>query len=163
MAMDVYLVQHGEALSAEQDSRRPLSEAGRAATRKMARCLADRGSELIDPPITDIWHSGKLRAQQTAEILAQALGPQTTPMGREGLNPNDDPRAVCEELTTGRDRREAVLLVGHLPHLARLAGLLLAGDTSKAPIRLVNAGVLKISAAEDRWAVQWYVTPACVG
>ncbi|HUU85011.1 MAG TPA: phosphohistidine phosphatase SixA [Phycisphaerae bacterium] len=160
--MDVYLVQHGEALAEAQDPQRPLSEAGRAATAKVADHLAARGRCLVDPPITSIWHSGKLRAHQTAEIFARGLGSDVPLTVRPDLAPNQDPRAVADELTAMRDRPESVLLVGHLPHLARLAGLLLASDGAKSPVRFANSGVLKLAPAGTDWTVQWYVTPACV-
>ena len=160
--MDVYLVQHGQALSAEQDPQRPLSEEGRAAATKMADHLAGLGAQLIDPPIAEVRHSGKLRAQQTAEIFAQALCPHVRATAREGMNPKDDPRVIYEELATKREQNGALLLIGHLPHLARLAGRLLTGDAEKTPVRFVNAAVLKIGPADDGWAVEWYLTPACV-
>jgi phosphohistidine phosphatase len=160
--MDVYLAQHGQALSADQDPQRPLSEEGRAAARKVADHLAALGTRFISPAITQVRHSGKLRAQQTAEIYARALCPDVVPETVEGMSPKDDPHTVYEELTARRERDEALLLVGHLPHLARLAGLLLTGDAEKIPVRFANAGVLKISFGPEGWAVQWYVTPAGV-
>jgi phosphohistidine phosphatase len=78
------------------------------------------------------------------------------------MNPKDDPRTVYEQLTARRERDEALLLVGHMPHLARLAGLLLTQDAEQLPVRFANAGVLKISSGPEGWAVQWYITPACV-
>jgi phosphohistidine phosphatase len=160
--MDVYLIQHGEAVYEEQDPARPLSEAGRAAVVKVAAYLAARGPRLIDPPIVEVRHSGKLRAQQTADILAQALCPQVRPETVDGLAPNDDPRRIQSELKSRRDESAAVMLVGHLPHLARLAGLLLAGDVGKSPVRFANAAVLRLGFRAGGWAVEWYVTPACV-
>jgi len=160
--MDVYLIQHGQALSAEQDPQRPLSEEGRAATASVADYLAALGTRLITPSIRQVRHSGKLRAQQTAEIYARALCPDVVPEAVEGMNPKDDPRTLYEELTARRERDEALLLVGHLPHLARLAGLLLTQDAERTPVHFANAGVLKISFGPEGWAVQWYVTPACV-
>jgi phosphohistidine phosphatase len=160
--MDVYLVQHGQALSEQRDPQRPLSEEGRAAATRMADHLAGLGTQLIDPPIAEVRHSGKLRAQQTAEVFAQALCAHVRPTACEGMGPKDDPRTIYEELAAKRDRDGAVLLVGHLPHLARLAGRLLAGDAEKTPVRFVNAAVLKIGPADDGWAVEWYLTSACV-
>lgn len=160
--MDVYLVQHGQALSAEQDPERPLSEEGRAAAMRVADHLAALGRHCVDPPIAEVRHSGKLRARQTAEVFAQALCPHLTPTACEGMSPSDDPQRVFEELAADRDRDAALLLVGHLPHLARLAGLLLTGEAGKTPVRVVNAGVLKIGWAPDGWVVEWYVTPGCV-
>jgi len=160
--MDVYLVQHGAALPAEQDPRRPLSEAGRAAVAKVAACLAARGSLLVAPPIVEIRHSGKLRAQQTAEILGQALCPQLRPQAVDHLAPDDDPGALQSELESRRNEDTALMLVGHLPHLARLAGLLLAGDAARSPVRFANAAVLRLSFGRDGWAVDWYLPPACL-
>ena len=92
--MDIYLIQHGQALSAEQDPQRPLSEEGRVATARVADHLAALGTRLISPPITQVRHSGKLRAQQTAEIYARALCPDVVPEPVEGMNPKDDPRVA---------------------------------------------------------------------
>jgi phosphohistidine phosphatase len=160
--MDVYLVQHGEALSEEQDPQRPLSDTGRATVAKVARFLAACGPRLIDPPILALRHSGKLRAQETAEILGQALCPKVHPTAVEGMQPKDDPSAIHAELETRRDERTALMLIGHLPHLARLAGLLLTGDAGKSPVRFVNAAVLRLGFRGGSWAVDWYVTPTCV-
>ena len=102
------------------------------------------------------------RAQQTAETLAGAVCPDVTPTAGEGMNPNDDPRTIYDELTAARDQPGGLMLVGHLPHLARLAGLLLTGDADKAPVRFANAAVLRIAPGQTAWAVDWYLTPACV-
>ena len=161
--MDIYLVQHGQALSEEQDAQRPLSDEGRKAVTRMAEFLAARTSRLIETPIQELRHSGKLRAQQTAEILAGSLCPQATLTAAEGMNPADDPRVVYDELAIGRDRPGAIMWVGHLPHLGRLAGLLLAGDAEKVPVQFVNAGMLKVCPALTGWTVAWYLTPACAG
>jgi phosphohistidine phosphatase len=160
--MDVYLIQHGEAVSEGQDPGRPLSEAGRAAVTKVATYLAARGRRLIDPPIRAVRHSGKLRARQTAEICAQALCPHVRPEAVDGLAPNDDPRRIQSELEARRDEAAALLLVGHLPHLGRLAGLLLAGDVGKLPVRFENAAAVRLGFCNGSWAVDWYLTPACI-
>ncbi len=160
--MDVYLVQHGTAVSEEEDPLRPLSVEGRTAVARMAEYLTVRATRLIDPPILEVRHSGKLRARQTAEILARAICPQAAFIAADRMNPKDDPRHCCDELTAGRDRPGAIMLVGHLPYLARLAGMLLAGSAEAAPVRFVNAGVVKLCPGESGWAVEWYFTPECV-
>jgi phosphohistidine phosphatase len=161
-AMDVYLIQHGLAASEEQDPRRPLTEHGRAAVAKVARYLAELRGQLVCAAIPEIWHSGKLRAQQTAEVFAQALRPPPALIVRSGMNPNDDPRPLSEELSAKRERPGSLMLVGHLPHLARLAGALLTGDDRITPVQFVNAGVVRIVPAERSWSVAWYLTPTCV-
>ena len=160
--MDVYLIQHGEALSEEQDPQRPLSDTGRAAVAKVADYLAARAAHMVDPPIKELRHSGKRRAQETAEILGQALCPQVRPTAVEGMQPKDDPGAIHTELESRRDERTALMLVGHLPHLAHLTGLLLTGEAEKSPVRFVNAGVLRLGFRNGIWAIDWYVTPPCM-
>jgi phosphohistidine phosphatase len=159
--MDVYLVQHGEALSEEQDPQRPLSAEGRVAVAKVAEYLASQAAQLINPLIVEVRHSGKLRARQTAEIMAHAVCPQASLRSVQGMNPNDVPETTYDELVAGRDQSGAMMLVGHLPHLSRLAGLLLTGSADNNPIQFVNAGVVKIHAMETCWAVEWYLTPKC--
>jgi phosphohistidine phosphatase len=150
------------AVPAEQDPERPLSAEGRPTATRVAAYLAKLGPQLVDPPLSQIWHSGKLRAQQTAEIFAQALAPGVAPAVHGGMKPKDNPTSVYEELMVFRERPIAILLSGHLPHLAGLAGLLLAGDADKAPIRFTNAAVLRLCFYDGSWAVAWYLTPACV-
>jgi len=159
--MDIYLVQHGQALSEEQDAQRPLSDEGRGTVTMMAEFFADRTSRLIETPIQELRHSGKLRAQQTADIMADILCPEAAVTTAENMNPKDDPRVWHDELMADRDRPGALMLVGHLPHLGQLAGLLLTGDANLMPVQFVNAGVLKVCPAPTGWAVAWYLTPAC--
>lgn len=66
--MRLYLVQHGEAKKEEEDPLRPLSERGREDVQRVAKYV-----EKLDIKASIIFHSGKLRAKQTAEILAEKL------------------------------------------------------------------------------------------
>ena len=66
----IVLVHHGEALGPEVDPMRPLSGAGRVATAGLAAEAAGRG---VRPEL--MWHSGKLRARQTAELFWRATNP----------------------------------------------------------------------------------------
>jgi phosphohistidine phosphatase len=160
--MDVYLVQHGEAVSEEQNPQRQLSDEGRKVVMKVGKYVAALGGGFVCPLPSQVWHSGKLRAQQTAEILARELAPNMTPVPHRNMKPKDDPAAIGEELRAMRDQPGAVLLVGHLPHLARLAGLLLAGDADRMVVELVNAGIVKLRPAERGWTLAGYITPGCV-
>jgi len=114
--MRLYLVRHGEAASDKEDSRRPLSAAGRRQVVDLARKAKEAGAAPAR-----ILHSGKLRAQQTAEVLGEALEPVEV---REiaGLLPEDDPEPAAE---LARESDEEVMLVGHLPFMGVLSGLLL--------------------------------------
>jgi len=51
------------------------------------------------------------------------------------------------------------MLVGHLPHLQRLAGLLLSGDAEREVIRFRNGGVICLEKTEQGWAICWQVNP----
>ena len=82
--MRIYLVQHGEAKSEQEDPRRTLTDKGIAEVQKVAEFLRP-----LTLAVDAIWHSGKARAQQTAERLAEALGAQARIVAREGLGPKD--------------------------------------------------------------------------
>jgi phosphohistidine phosphatase len=55
--MDLYLVQHAEAKSEQEDPLRPLSAKGRDDITRVAAYLAQ-----LNIPVTKIFHSTKLRA-----------------------------------------------------------------------------------------------------
>jgi broad specificity phosphatase PhoE len=71
----IYLVRHARAGSRKawkgDDALRPLSKAGRAQARSLAKALADAG-------ITQVASSPFLRCRQTVELLAQRLGLEVT-------------------------------------------------------------------------------------
>jgi len=100
----VCLVQHGEAVSEEVDPRRPLSERGRAEVERVASFLARAGFR-----VSRIVHSTKLRARETAEILARHLGAPLEEAG--GLEPRADPKPWAEKLQSTGDLQE---LAGYL-------------------------------------------------
>ncbi len=152
--MRVYLVQHGAAKSKEEDPDRPLEQAGRDEVDRVARSAASTGVE-----VACIHHSGKTRARQTAEILADHLTPAKGLGPVAGLSPMDD-------LQTARDlvewASEPVMLVGHLPHLARLASLLLSDDPEKEIIAFRMGGIVCLDKRETGWVLGWMLTPDLV-
>lgn len=150
--MKAYLVQHAKALSKEEDPDRPLSAEGRTELDRVAAHLAS----LHEQQVGRIWNSGKIRAAQTAERLAQALEPPLGVRSAEGLSPLDKPEIWAERL---KEMSHDVMLVGHLPHLDRLASSLLAGDPEAGLIRFRNAGVVCLGFEEGRWALEWILTP----
>jgi phosphohistidine phosphatase len=146
----VCLVQHGEAVSEEIDPRRPLSERGRTEAEKVASFLAKAGIK-----VSRILHSTKLRAKETAEIMAKHLGAKVEEV--EGLEPKADPRPWAEKL---KDVKEDVMIVGHLPHLSKLASLLLVGRDDVEIIRFRYAGVYCLERGEDgSWRILWAIRP----
>jgi phosphohistidine phosphatase len=146
-----YLVRHGNAVTAAENPGRPLSPAGRAGVERIAQLACER-----DVKVSLIHHSGILRAQATAEILARYLMP---PLGVErlaGLLPEDDPVIAMAELEEAKD---SIMLVGHLPHLNRLAALLVAGDPDRTVIEFSPATMVCCAKASGRWKIDWKLAP----
>ena len=114
--MNFYLVRHGDAVAAVENAERPLSRIGREQVQRAACRVLERSSE-----VSRIYHSGILRAKQTAEILAKAFPTNLAVEQHAGLLPEDDPAVVKAELDAADC---SIMLVGHLPYLKRLAALL---------------------------------------
>ena len=151
--MRLYLVQHGDVVPEQLDPERPLSAAGRREVEAVARLLASTGARTVR-----VAHSGKLRAQQTAELLATALAPGTVPDIMPGLSPNDP---VAPMIGTIADWTSDVMLVGHLPFMGKLAARLVAGDERKPVVAFVPGTVVCLEQAEaGDWGVAWMGRPA---
>lgn len=151
--MNLYLVQHGQAETKDIDPARPLSEGGKKKLLKVAEIV---GKNYSVSGIKQIFHSSKLRARQTAENLAQALN-LTTPSETDHLSPLDDPCIWANRL---KEESDDLMLVGHLPHLARLTGLLLCGNKEKEVVRFQMGGIAALSKEKDSWTLSWMVVPA---
>ena len=149
--MKVLLVQHGVATTKEEDPQRPLTFEGVQTTKKMAAWL---GKQVTD--IGEIQHSGKKRAAQTAEIFANRLAPATGVKEVAGLGPNDDVHSYVEQL---KGKGGSIMIVGHLPFLDKLAGLLIAGDQSETVVSFVNSGIVCLASDQGGWLVSWCITP----
>ena len=150
----VYLVQHGEAQPKSQDPDRPLTPAGREAVERVAAWAARAGLK-----VEQIRHSGKLRAEQTAAIFAQQLQPGQGTTASSSLGPNGDVGPVAAELA---DCPYSVMIVGHLPFLGRLAGLMLAGEPQRHLVRFRNGGLVGLVREEEKWTVACLVPPELV-
>jgi len=150
--MRLYLVQHGEAHPKEADPTRRLTEKGADDVRKVAGFLRPHGLR-----VDAIWHSGKPRAAETADILASAVKAAQGVVECKGLDPNDPVLPVAEEMD---EAPEDLMIVGHMPFLARLASVLLAGDEDADIVQFHNAGVVCLERDEDGgWHMHWIVTP----
>ncbi len=153
--MRLYLVQHGIAKTKIEDPDRSLTDEGKQQTRRLAAFVQKSVA------VNRILHSGKTRALQTARICAEFLRPRLGVETSKDLDPLDDPGIWAKRLA---DEKENLMLVGHLPHLSRLASLLLCGDPGIEPVAFRNSGVVCLERnAEGRWSLQWTVTPEVVG
>src|SRR5262245_20151133 len=117
--MHLLLVHHGDAVGPEVDPQRPLSERGRAAVERLAADVAARGAR---PAV--VWHSGKLRAKQTAEAFWRACNPFAEFSATRDLQPEDPPDWMRDRL---RAEPRDLLIAGHYPHMPRLLELLVPG------------------------------------
>jgi phosphohistidine phosphatase len=149
--MQVYLVQHGQAVAKDADPTRPLTAQGRQEVEQVAAFAARLGLE-----VGQIRHSGKARAEQTAAIMGKALAPPEGVVAVSNLAPKDDVAPVAEALAR---ESQPVMLVGHLPFLSRLAGLLVTGNPERPVVQFRNAAIICLTQAEDRWLVAWILTP----
>jgi phosphohistidine phosphatase len=151
--MNLYLVQHAAAKPEQEDPSRPLSEKGFADIQKVAALLG----RMQAIRVSAIMHSGKTRALQTAQVIAQALKTQAPPQTTDGLAPLDSPAIWAGRLA---QQENDLMLVGHLPHLAKLAGLLLTGSDSGAPVEFQMGGVICLRRdAAGAWSVAWMIVP----
>jgi phosphohistidine phosphatase len=150
--MVLYLVQHGEAQSAAEDPDRDLTLKGAMDVERVAHHL-----KRLKVEVKQIFHSGKTRAQSTAAILARHLQPEAGTSVAPGLAPLDDPTIWAARLAP---LTEDILLVGHLPHLGKLAALLMVGDQERNVINFQMGGALRLKRmAPGQWAVDWLIVP----
>ena len=149
--MKLYLVQHGLAVDKGEDPERPLSNQGREDIVRTGGFLG-----LFErPKPMRIVHSDKLRARQSAEMFAEAWQCHVVEPSSE-LAPNADPHIWASRLI---EIHEDMMLVGHLPHLPRLASLLLCGKADGEIVRFRNGGVVCLERTENDWSICWHVNP----
>ena len=154
--MRVYLVQHGEAVPADENPDRPLSDKGRTDVQRVASFLAR------SVRVGRIIHSPKMRARDTAVLLAQALGPGgLVEEAASGLAPNDSVE-VAADLIAGWP--EDTMMVGHLPFMDRLASRLVAGSEEANVAAFQPGTVVCLESADGGgWALAWMVRPELLG
>ena len=149
--MELFLIQHGEAKSKQEDPERPLTDEGVENIKKTAAFF--KQSKELDL----IWHSGKKRAEQTAEILRHTWSNDVPIEICEGLAPNDDISIIKEKIETAE--QESIALVGHLPHLSRLTSELLTGNQEMEVLRFKNAGIVCLLGEIQDWELEWMIIP----
>jgi phosphohistidine phosphatase len=154
----LYLVRHAiaeEAGSAwPDDDERPLSAEGR---KKWRRAVA--GLRVLLPPIDLVLTSPLRRARQTADLLAAGLAGPPPVENLDVLRPETTPQAVLKKLRQ-RSLSGHVVLVGHEPSIARLAGTLL---DAQAAIEFRKGAVMAVWSqglgTRGPGRLDWYATP----
>lgn len=141
--MFLYLVHHGDAVAADVDAQRPLSPRGRENAERLAREAAAR-----DVKPAAIWHSGKLRARQTAELCWRICNPLAELTAVRGLQPSDPPAWIVGQIA-GATRD--LMLVGHLPNI----GSVLARLRGEANAHFPQHGLVALEGGAERWVERW--------
>ena len=150
--MHLYLVQHGEAKSKEEDPDRGLTDKGVRDVEKVAIALKS-----LDLSMDSVWHSGKTRARQSAEIMHPSISSTCELIQRDGLSPNDPVEEIKQVIEAGGGD---IMIVGHLPFLNKLASLLVTDDKNAEIIAFQNSGILCLECQESgQWSVSWMVVP----
>jgi phosphohistidine phosphatase len=150
--MRLYLVRHGEARSGEEDSQKRLSAKGQADVRKLAALLRPRGIA-----VEAIWQSGKARAAETAAALAEAVTARKGVVQWPGLDPNDPVAPVLADILRAEGD---LMIVGHLPFVARLTAKLVTGDESALRVVFGAAAAACIERdLEVGWRLVWMIAP----
>ena len=136
--MKLWVLRHGEAVpyGSCPDSERELTEHGREEALRSA-------AQLIGQPITAIYASPYLRAQQTAQIVREALGFEPEIRTVEWLTPEVDPDKVTDQLVSVSN----VLLVSHNPLVGNLLSYLQHG-AGYPPEKVSTAGLAELESAE---------------
>ena len=149
--MQVVLVHHADAVGPGDDPQRSLSANGRA----QADTLAAQASEAGCRPDA-IWHSGKLRARQTAEAFLRACNPSADFRMVRGLHPGDPPEWMRDEIAA---ESRSVMVVGHMPQIAALARVL-CPDLEPFPLH----GLIALERDErGQLSESWRAQPMDVG
>jgi len=135
-----------------EDAARPLNARGREEVQRLATHLAR-----LEVRVAEIRHSPKARAVETAALIAKALGAPARVA--EGLLPEDDPTPMAAAVF--RETAD-LMLVGHLPHLDRLAALLVLGDEARSICALRTGGLLRLERDGGRWRLVWALAPGAL-
>ena len=154
--MRLYLVQHAEAVESSVDPARPLSPRGARDAAALAKACARARIEA-----SEVLHSGKARARQTAEAIAEACDLEIR--SADGLAPMDPVQPFATQCAEMR----STVVVGHLPFLERLVSLLLTGREEPSVVAFQRGGMVCLERrnppAKDApfgaWCLLWTAFP----
>jgi len=153
--MPLYLVRHGEAYSETVDPDRSLTEQGKAVVAAMAQRVAS-----LNVPVSQVLHSTKTRASETANIFSNHLKPTGGVKEIKGILPYDD----ITKIAPGLDPALNTMMVGHLPFLERLVSSLVAGSPDTPLVKFQTGGIVCLDRMEKNgpWHVKWALMPEMV-
>ncbi len=146
-------MRHGRAKSAEVDLERHLRQRGRREVEKIAEFIVPFGIH-----VDAIWHSNRARAVETAAIVSEAVSAGNGLIERDDLGPLDPVAPVAAEVAA---THSGLMIVGHMPFIPDLSGLLLTGRENTDVFDLPCAGIICMlrDDNDDLWRVRWFLTP----
>ncbi len=159
--MNLYMIRHAIAVDEgtpeyEEDSQRPLTEKGKKKMRQIAKGLRALGADF-----DLILSSPYIRAQETAEILADVFKIKADVAFSDNLIPMGDPDLLIAEMNE-KYNANSVALVGHEPFLSALIGLLVS-ENANMDMTLKKGGVCRLSADDlhhtHKATLEWLLTP----
>lgn len=152
--MLLYLLQHGEAVPEAEDPDRPLTATGRADVERLGELLAAR-----KVGISRIVHSGKLRAEASAAIIAGKLPNRPAIEQHDRLLPGDSPEWLADAVATWT---EDTLVVGHQPFMGRCVSRLVLGKEPPVVVDFTPGTIACLARrpATGAWFLNWMLTPA---
>jgi phosphohistidine phosphatase len=148
--LKLFLVHHADAVGPDVDAQRPLSEQGRQHARQLAGEAAARG---VRPMV--VWHSGKLRARQTAEAFWRECNALADFSATRDLQPDDSAEWMRDRL---RGETRDILIAGHFPYLPRLLQLLTRNAAAQFPPHGIVA--LETDDEGETWTERWKIGAA---
>ena len=150
--MRLYIVQHGDSVPKNIDPNRPLSDRGRTDIQRLSAWLLSHNVQIVQ-----IFHSGKTRAKETAEILRPLLKSPGQIYEGQGLAPNDSPEAFLYQLG---DPKKDTLVAGHMPFVARTVSQALTGAPDRQLVEFVPGSIAGIERSDSAsWRLFLFARP----
>lgn len=144
-------MRHGEAAQTSQNSEQVLTLNGRTGIENLAKRLNGKNLQLAQ-----VFHSGKARAQQTADIICSALCPGVTPRILDNIKPDDNPAAILPEIYGWNENS---LITSHLPFIPHLVTLLTATNVHLNSINYDPGTFICLEKINNVWAINWVEVP----
>ncbi|MDH5682670.1 MAG: phosphohistidine phosphatase SixA [Spirochaetota bacterium] len=153
--MHIYLVRHAEAKNDLEDATRPLSVRGVEEIKMVSEHLKSKNLK-----VQSIYHSGKLRAQQTAIELSTCVHSENGVHQQNGLNPMDP---VEDTVQLIEEQHDDIMLVGHLPFMNTLGSRLTGLHPQDDGLLFTTATVVCLEKTNNNWQLAWRTSPIQLG
>lgn len=145
-------MQHGRAVDKSVDPERPLSGQGEEDVNCVARMLVGAGTTP-----DKIFHSGKARSRQTAEIFGKAFKLKSGAGEISGIAPLD---SVSDFAVRIPGFAENTMVCGHQPFMGRLVSHLLAGNEDMPLVEFSPGSVACLEPGSGgSWVLCWLLRP----